>query len=76
MAIDSRGQVTTTGMLNKPNMNLEVPNMGNLTAPDKEVKQPTQVTTQPVNNTPRETGIVESIKRNITAEDMTILAPV
>ena len=45
MAIDSRGQVTTTGMLNKPNMNLEVPNMGNLTAPDQEVKQPTQVAT-------------------------------
>ena len=83
MAIDQRGQVTTTGMLNKPNMNVQVPNMGNLIPPKQEVKQPVQkvkqpvqVATQPVDNTSRESGIVESIQRNITAEDMTVLAPV
>jgi len=76
MAIDQRGQVTTTGMLNKPNMNVQVPNMSNLIPPKQEVKQPVQVATQPIDNTPRESGIVESIQRNITAEDMTVLAPV
>ena len=29
-----------------------------------------------MDNVPREAGIVESIQRNITAEDMTVLAPV
>ena len=83
MAIDQRGQVTTTGMMNKSGMNVQVPNMSNLTPPKQEVKQPVQevkqpvqVATQPIDNTPRESGIVESIQRNITAEDMTILAPV
>ncbi len=83
MAIDSRGQVTTTGMLNKPNMNVQVPNMSNLIPPKQEVKQPVQkvkqpiqVATQPVDNTSRESGIVENIQRNITAEDMTVLEPV
>ena len=78
MAIDSRGQVTTTGMLNKPNMNLQVPNMSNLIPPKQEVKQPVQKVKQPVQvaTQPKETGIVENIKRNITAEDMTVLAPI
>ena len=83
MAIDQRGQVTTTGILNKPNVNVQAPNMANLTQPQQEVKQPVQevkqpvqVATQPIDNTPRESGIVESIQRNITAEDMTVLAPV
>ncbi|MBC8435513.1 MAG: hypothetical protein H8D84_00870 [Proteobacteria bacterium] len=76
MAIDQRGQVTTTGMMNKSGMNLQVPNMSNLVPPKQEVKQPVQVPTQPVDNTPRELGIVENIQRNITAEDMTVLAPV
>jgi len=83
MAIDQRGQVTTTGMMNKSGMNVQVPNMSNLTPPKQEVKQPVQevkqpvqVATQPIDNTPRESGIVESIQRNITAEDMTVLAPV
>ena len=30
MAIDQRGQVTTTGMMNKSGMNLQVPDMSNL----------------------------------------------
>ena len=83
MAIDQRGQVTTTGMMNKSGMNLQVPNMSNLTPPQQTTNQSTQVAKQPVKvppqsmgNTPREAGIVETIQRNITAEDMTVLAPV
>ena len=83
MAIDQRGQVTTTGMMNKSGMNLQVPNMSNLTPPQQTTNQSTQVAKQPVkvppqsmDNVPREAGIVESIQRNITAEDMTVLAPV
>ena len=64
MAIDQRGQVTTTGMMNNSGMNVQVPNMSNLVPPKQEVKQP------------KEPGIVESIQRNVTAEDMTVLAPV
>ena len=69
MAIDSRGQVTTTGMLNKPNMNLQVPNMENLTS---QVKQPTQPVRQPTEQ-PVETA---ARPNQITAEDMTVLAPI
>ena len=76
MAIDQRGQVTTTGMMNKSGMDLQIPNMSNLTPPKQQVKQPVQKFKQPVDNTPREAGIVESIQRNVTAEDMTVLAPV
>ena len=83
MAIDQRGQVTTTGMMNKSGMNVQVPNMSNLTPPQQTTNQSTQVAKQPVEvppqsmgNTPREAGIVETIQRNVTAEDMTVLAPV
>ena len=83
MAIDQRGQVTTTGMMNKSGMDLQIPNMSNLTPPQQTTNQSTQVAKQPVkvppqsiSNTPREAGIVETIQRNITAEDMTVLAPV
>ena len=31
MAIDSRGQVTTTGLMNQGGTNFQVPNMSNLT---------------------------------------------
>ena len=40
MAIDSRGQITTTGILNKSNTNVQAPNMSNLTQP--QVKQSAQ----------------------------------
>ena len=84
MAIDQRGQVTTTGILNKPNMNVQAPNMSSLVPPPQkevrqphqEVKQPAQVAQQPVSNIPKESGIIENIQNNITAEDMTVLAPV
>jgi len=84
MAIDQRGQVTTTGILNKPNMNVQAPNMSSLVPPPQkevrqphqEVKQPAQVAQQPVSDIPKESGIIENIQNNITAEDMTVLAPV
>ena len=113
MAIDQRGQVTTTGMMNKSGMNLQVPDMSNLVEPqqvDQDVAglkyTPKGVTVDeaiatfkkifgrdPVNlkeveefyknrslsekpTQPKEPGIVESIQRNVTAEDMTVLAPV
>jgi len=76
MAINPQGQVTTTGILNKPNMDLQAPNMANLVQPQQETEQPAQVASQPMDNAPREAGIIENIQRNITAEDMTVLAPV
>ena len=84
MAIDQRGQVTTTGILNKPNMNVQAPNMSSLVPPPKpevrqpsqEIRQPSQVAQQPVSDIPREPGIIENIQNNITAEDMTVLAPI
>ena len=78
MPIDQRAQVKTTGMMNKSVMNLQVPNISNLTPPKQEVKQPVQQVKQPVQvaTQPKDPGIVESIQRNITAEDMTVLAPV
>ena len=77
MAIDSRGQVTTTGMMNNSGMNVQVPNMSNLVPPKQEVKQPVQpIQPTQVAAQPKEPGIVESIQRNVTAEDMTVLAPV
>ena len=71
MAIDQRGQVTTTGMMNNPTTNLQVPNMTNLTQPEKKVEEPTQ----PTDNTPREVGIVERLQ-NLTADDMIVLNPI
>ena len=83
MAINPQGQVTTTGMMNNPATNVQAPDMRNLAPPQQTTNQSTQVAKQPVkvppqsmDNVPREAGIVESIQRNITAEDMTVLAPV
>ena len=83
MAINPQGQVTTTGMMNNPATNVQAPDMRNLAPPQQTTNQSTQVAKQPVkvppqsmDNVPREAGIVESIHRNITAEDMTVLAPV
>ena len=46
MAIDSRGQVTTTGLMNQGGTNVQVPDMRNLTPPEKpkQVHQPVQRT--------------------------------
>ena len=75
MAIDQTGQVTTTGMMNNPNANLQVPDMSNLVKPKQNVEVPTQMAAQPVDNTPRELGIVERLQ-NLTADDMIVLDPI
>ena len=71
MAINPQGQVTTTGMMNNPTTNAQVPDMSNLIQPEKKVENPTQ----PVDNTPRELGIVERLQ-NLTADDMIVLDPI
>ena len=71
MAINPQGQVTTTGMMNNPTTNAQVPDMSNLIQPEKKVENPTQ----PVDNTPRELGIVERLQ-NLTADDMIVLNPI
>ena len=71
MAIDYRGQVTTTGIMNQsPGTNIQVPDMTNLAPP----KEPTQPIRQPVRAEPS----VETAERSspLTDEDMTVLAPV
>ena len=75
MAINQTGQVTTTGMMNNPNANLQVPDMSNLVKPKQNVEAPTQMAAQPVDNTPRELGIVERLQ-NLTADDMIVLDPI
>ena len=75
MAIDQRGQVTTTGMMNNPTTNAQVPDMSNLVEPKQNVEAPTQMAAQPVDNTPRELGIVERLQ-NLTADDMIVLEPI
>ena len=74
MAIDYTGQVTTTGMMNKsPGANTQVPNMSNLVPP----KEPTQSARQPIEQPTREQPTSNAVGPNqITAEDMTVLAPV
>ena len=71
MAINPQGQVTTTGMMNNPTTNVQAPDMSNLAPPQQNVKAPTQ----PVDNTPREVGIVERLQ-NLTADDMIVLEPI
>ena len=75
MAINPQGQVTTTGMMNNPTTNVQAPDMSNLAPPQQNVKEPTQMAAQPVDNTPREVGIVERLQ-NLTADDMIILEPI
>ena len=77
MAIDYRGQVTTTGMMNKsPGANTQVPDMTKLTPPE----QPTQPVRQPMGQPVRQPmgQPVETAERSssITDEDMAILEPV
>ena len=73
MAIDYTGKVTTTGMMNKsPGANTQVPDMSNL-IPPKEPAQPPQLK-QPIRSEqPTDTTVGP---KQITAEDMTVLAPV
>ena len=66
MAINPQGQVTTTGMMNNPTTNAQVPDMSNLIQPEKKVENPTQ---------PKESGIIERLQ-NLTADDMIVLNPI
>ena len=78
MAINQRGNVTTTGMMNKPIGNLQVPDMSKLTSPQQPVEKKQLVKAkQPVQQIkdPNEINVGERL-RNITAEDMTVLEPV
>ena len=71
MAINPQGQVTTTGMMNNPTTNVQAPDMSNLAPPQQNVKAPTQ----PVDNTPREEGLLERLQ-TLTADDMIVLDPI
>ena len=75
MAINPQGQVTTTGMMNNPATNVQAPDMSNLAPPQQNIKEPAQMAAQPVDNTPREVGIVERVQ-NLTADDMIVLNPI
>ena len=75
MAIDQTGKVTTTGMMNNPNANLQVPDMSTLVEPQQNVEAPTQMAAQPVDNTPREEGLIERLQ-TLTADDMIVLDPI
>jgi hypothetical protein len=75
MAIDYRGQVTTTGIMNQsPGANVQVPDMSNLTPPIQQkgrTEQPGRTDqTTPVQATT--TGKANAI----TDEDMAVLSPV
>ena len=71
MAIDYRGQVTTTGLMNQGGVKAQVPDMRNLTP-----EQPEQVK-QPVQNEQVATSVAPTGKSNaITDEDMAVLSPV
>ena len=73
MAIDYKGQVTTTGMMNKsPGANTQVPDMSNL-IPPKEPAQPPQLKQSIRSEQPTDTTVGP---KQITAEDMTVLAPI
>ena len=78
MAIDSRGQVTTTGLMNQsPGVNVRAPDMSNLAQPKQPVRQPEQVK-QPVKTdqtTPVQTATTGR-SNAITDEDMAVLSPV
>ena len=81
MAIDSRGQVTTTGIMNQPpGVNVRAPDMSNLAQPEQPkqpVRQPEQVkqpvrTDQAIPAQAATTGKANAI----TDEDMAVLSPV
>mgnify|MGYP003152033372 CR=1 FL=1 len=75
MAIDSRGQVTTTGLMNQsPGVNVRAPDMSNLAQPKQPVRQPEQVK-QPV-RTDQATTAQKGKSNAITDEDMAVLSPV
>ena len=72
MAIDYTGKVTTTGFMNqRPNSNLQVPDMSGLSASKQPVQPVRQVVKEPVQS---ENNILERLQ-NVTAEDINVIAP-
>ena len=61
--------------MNNPNANLQVPDMSNLVEPKQNVEAPTRMAAQPVDNTPREEGLLERLQ-TLTADDMIVLDPI
>jgi len=74
MAIDYRGQVTTTGLMNQGGTNVQAPNMSNLTPPKEPIQQKGRVE-QPV-KTDQPTIAQKGRSNAITDEDMAVLSPV
>ena len=75
MAINTRGQVTTTGLMNQsPGVNVRAPDMSNLAQSKQPVRQPEQVK-QPV-KTDQTTIAPKGRSNAITDEDMAVLSPV
>ena len=77
MAIDSRGQVTTTGLMNQGASRLQVPDMSNLAQPE----QPKQTIRQPEQPARTDQAIpvqaaTTGKSNTITDEDMAVLSPV
>ena len=77
MAIDSRGQVTTTGLMNQsPGVNVRAPDMSNLAQSKQPVR--TEQVKQPVRTeqaAPIQTTTTGK-SNSITDEDMAVLSPV
>jgi hypothetical protein len=70
MAIDSRGQVTTTGLMNQGASRLQVPDMSNLIQPEQP-KQTIRQPEQPV-RTDQATTAQKGRSNAITDEDMAV----
>ena len=76
MALNTQGKVSTTGIMNQTGTNYQVPDMSNLKV--EQPKAPTNIN-RPVNTQsiedPNKINVIESIKQNVTAEDINVIAP-
>ena len=76
MALNTQGKVSTTGIRNQTGTNYQVPNMSKLKV--EQPKAPTNinrpVNTQSIEDT-NKINVIESIKQNVTAEDINVIAP-
>jgi hypothetical protein len=76
MAIDYRGQVTTTGIMNQsPGANVQVPDMSNLTPEQPVQKERTEQPVKTDQTTPVQAATTGKANA-ITDEDMAVLSPV
>lgn len=77
MAIDYRGQVTTTGLMNQGRVKAQAPDMRNLVSKQPEQPEQPEQVKQPVQNEQVATSVAPTGKSNaITDEDMAVLSPV